>query len=88
MTPTLFEEIVGVAARYLGRSVAPFTVSRLLIRAGIFDREALSVADARRALPHLRAGLGEFLTAEELQATIDQMTAVISRRDGQPEHVA
>ncbi|MDF1506462.1 hypothetical protein, partial [Roseisolibacter sp. H3M3-2] len=67
MSAGLFDALVTAVAPMLGRSVAPFTLSRLLLRARVFERDALTVAQLRAALPTIEAGLAELLTPAELR---------------------
>jgi len=60
---SLFEALV--AASRLPSLVAPFTLSRLLLRARIFEPEKMTPEDLARALPHLEEGLRTFLNKSE-----------------------
>lgn len=82
--PSLFAEMVAVASRTLSASVAPFTMSRLLLRARVLDRDAMTPAQALDALPTVEAGLAEFLTPAELRTTMAELREVIARRQGTP----
>lgn len=44
----------------LHRTVAPFTVRRVLMRVGVMDPTTVTVADLHRALPHFRQALQPF----------------------------
>lgn len=44
----------------LHRTVAPFTVRRVLLRVGVMDPTTVTTADLRRALPHFRQALQPF----------------------------
>ena len=77
---SLFSELVAIAARTLGRSVAPFTLSRLFLRVGILDRSRLTAADVRRALPVVEAGLAEFLTPDELRSTLHEFDELLAKQ--------
>jgi hypothetical protein len=72
-TRSLFDEVV--AASGLNELVAPFTVSRLLLRADIqpdsLDPEALD-----RALPELERGIRPYLTAAEVDAAMGRLRAL------------
>lgn len=68
---TLFDELV--ARSRLTPAVAPFTLSRLLLRAWVLDRDAMTPADLLRALPHLEDGLGDYLDADALAAAMDDI---------------
>jgi hypothetical protein len=60
---SLFDDVV--AASGLLSLIAPFTVSRLLIAAGVTP-QALTRADLARALPDLEKGLGVYLDEDQL----------------------
>ncbi len=62
-TGSLFDQVV--AASGLNELVAPFTVSRLLIAAGVTPQE-LTRADLARALPDLEQGLRVYLDESQL----------------------
>ena len=78
----LFTEMVDIASRSLGRGVAPFTMTRLMLRAKVYDRDAMTVGDARRAMREIEQGLGEFLTPAELKETMRRMHELLERWDG------
>jgi len=62
---SLFDDVV--AASGLSRVIAPFTISRLLISAGVIPSE-MTPQDLARALPGLDAGLALYLEGPELEA--------------------
>lgn len=78
-TPSLFDDVVA-ALEPTFRSVAPFILIRLLLRARIFDRDVMSVAELQRVLPILEAGLAESLTPTEFASTMSRVKAVLKRR--------
>lgn len=80
-TPSLYDELVSALEPTL-RSVAPFILTRLLLRAAIFDRPGMSAADFRRALPVVDAGLRESLSANEHSAVTDRVRRVLERWEG------
>jgi len=67
MAPALFDQVV--AASRLNRLVAPFTVSRLLTRAGVLPND-LTGEGLLAALPHLEHGLALYLDADELREAL------------------
>jgi hypothetical protein len=71
--PTLFDQVVEASG--LAAVVAPFTVSRLLLRADVqpdgLTRESLS-----RALPELEAGLAVYLRDDELDRAVAAVRAL------------
>ena len=75
---TLFDDLVAVIQPTL-RSVAPFILTRLLLRAGVFDRDAMSVAELRRALPTLEGGLRESLGPADVAPVILAIREVAAR---------
>ncbi len=72
-TGSLFDRVV--AASGLNELVAPFTVSRLLLRADVqpdsLDREGLG-----RALPELERGIRPYLTEDEVDAAMGRLRAL------------
>lgn len=70
--PGLFDVVVRALEPSL-RSVAPFVLTRLLLRAAIFDRDSLTASELNRALPILEAGLAEVLAPSELQAALNRI---------------
>ena len=80
--PILFDQLVAVLEPTF-RSVAPFILTRLLLRARVFDRAAMSVAELQRALPILEGGLAESsLTPSQLAAILSGVNAVVRRNQG------
>ncbi len=69
----LFERVV--AASGLSEVIAPFTVSRLLVRAEVPPGE-LTPDELARALPVLEEGLGVYLRGEELERARRELRAV------------
>jgi hypothetical protein len=63
----LFEAVVEASG--LASVIAPYAVSRLLVRAGVQPRE-LTRADLARALPELERGLAVYLQGEELERAV------------------
>lgn len=63
------------------RSVAPFILTRLLLRARIFDRALMSLPDLQRAMPVLEAGLAESLSPTEFASTLIRVKEVLQRRN-------
>lgn len=76
--PTLFGEVVA-ALEPTVHSVAPFILTRLLLRARIFDRAGMGVEDLQRALPVLEAGLAESLTPAETASCVRRVKEVVLR---------
>jgi hypothetical protein len=64
---SLFDDVVKAAR--LVDLIAPFTVSRLLVRAGVSPRE-MTQEDLAAALPDLERGLAIYLADDELQLAI------------------
>lgn len=62
-----FDDIV--AASGLSTMLAPFTMTRLLVKEDIAPGR-VTPADLSRALPAIRAGLAVYLTTEELEKTM------------------
>ena len=77
---TLFDELVA-ALQPTMRSVAPFILTRLLLRAGVIDRDTMTVEEFRGALPIVTAGLSESLGAGELASTLQRLNEVVRRRE-------
>ena len=63
----LFDEVV--AASRLVELIAPFTVSRLLVGAGVSPKD-MTPGDLEAALPELEKGLSVYLSAEELEQAL------------------
>ena len=78
-TETLFDALVGALTPIL-RSVAPFTLSRLLFRAGVVDRQMMTTAEFSAALPTVEKGLGEMLKPQELSVAMESIREVVQRR--------
>ena len=66
----LFDEVV--AASGLADVIAPFAISRLLVRAGVSPRD-LTREDLARALPELEQGLSVYLKGDDLQRAVDAL---------------
>jgi len=75
---TLFDDLVSALQPTL-RSVAPFILTRLLLRAGVFDRSAISVAELRQALPALETGLRDSLGPSDYAPVIERVRDVLRR---------
>ena len=71
--PTLFDRVVEASG--LNEVVAPFTISRLLIRADA-QPEALAPADLARALPEIERGIRVYLTDEEAEEAVGKLRAL------------
>ena len=74
-TADLFEAVVEASG--LMALIAPFTVSRLLVAAGVSPRE-LTRDDLSRSLPELEHGLGVYLDAEQLQEAMANLRRLAS----------
>ncbi len=66
----LFDEVV--AASRLSPVIARFTVSRLLISAGVLPDE-MTPRDIAEALPRLEEGLAVYLADDELNAALAEI---------------
>ena len=66
-TASFFDAVVE--ASELMALIAPFTVSRLLIAAGV-SPQSLTEDDLTRALPHLEHGLAVYLDEEQLARAV------------------
>jgi hypothetical protein len=75
---TLFDDLVSAIEPTL-RSVAPFILTRLLLRAGIFDRAEMTVTEFRRVLPTVEAGLRESLSPGDLASVVGRIGEVVAR---------
>ena len=73
---TLFDEVVRATG--LVELIAPFTVSRLLVSAGVVPQE-LTRADLERALPTLEQGIAVFLDEEALSRAVGRLRALVQR---------
>lgn len=62
-----FQEIVRRSR--LGAMLAPYTVTRLLVRAGV-DPKRVSPDALRRALPEFESGLKVYLAPDDLDAAL------------------
>ncbi len=71
---SLFDDIV--AASGLNEVVAPFTVSRLLVRAEVAQPEEVTPADLSRALPELERGIRVYLEGGEAEAAVARLRAL------------
>ena len=67
---SLFDQIVEASG--LNEVVAPFTVSRLLLRADV-QPESVSRDGLERALPELESGLRVYLTEGEADAALARL---------------
>ena len=72
-TETLFDRVV--AASRLSKTIAPFAITRLLVRAGAVPRE-LTREDLLAALPTLREGLAVYLPEQEVEQAIADIAAL------------
>jgi hypothetical protein len=70
---SFFDEVVDASG--LAAVIAPYAISRLLVRAGIASPRELTPDDLARALPELEQGLSVYLQGDELQ----QATAALRR---------
>jgi hypothetical protein len=75
---TLFDDLV-LAIQPTLHSVAPFILTRLLLRVGIFDRAEMTVAEFRRVLPTVEAGLRESLSPADLASVVERIREVTER---------
>ena len=66
----LFDAVVKASG--LVALIAPFTVSRLLVGAGLSPQE-LTREDLASALPELEKGLGVYLSDDELSAAVGNL---------------
>ena len=66
----LFDEVVS--ASRLSRVIARFTVSRLLISAGVLPAE-MTPGDLAGALPRLEQGLSVYLEGDELRRALSDI---------------
>jgi hypothetical protein len=60
----LFDQVV--AASGLNAAIAPFTISRLLVRAGIRPR-SVTPSELHAVLPQLEDGLAVYLRGDDLE---------------------
>jgi hypothetical protein len=75
---TLFDELVSALQPAL-RSVAPFILTRLLLRAGVLDRAVMTPAEFRNVLPVVEAGLRESLGADDFASVAARIREVLGR---------
>ena len=75
----MFDAVVAILEPTL-RSVAPFTLSRLLLRARIYDRESMTTEEFERSLPFIERGLGEVVTPNELASITRQIRRLLDER--------
>jgi hypothetical protein len=76
MSAELFEQVV--AATGLNALVAPFTVSRLLVRADV-EPKAFTSDDLARALPELERGISVYLSEVEAAQAMSRLRALAGR---------
>lgn len=67
----------AVAASGLAPLVAPFTLTRLLVRAGVTPRD-LTPEQLGAALPTIAKGLSIYLTGDELDAALEALRRLSS----------
>ena len=67
-----------VRAARLAPSVGPFTIRRLMFRAGIFASDGFSAADVQRARPAIEAELKEILSAGDLANAQRDLAALLA----------
>jgi hypothetical protein len=70
---SLFDDVVKATG--LVELIAPFTVSRLLVAAGVSPRD-MTREDLALALPHLERGLAIYLRGDELARAVDDIRAL------------
>lgn len=70
----LFDRIVEATG--LHPAVGPFTVRRLLMRAGLSDPSRVTPADLEAALPLFAAGLERFLETAEFRRALQTLRAL------------
>ena len=71
--PSLFDRVV--AASRLNERIAPFTISRLLLRADV-SPDALTPDTLAQALPHIQEGIGVYLRGDELESARRDLRAL------------
>ena len=71
--PSLFDRVVE--ASRLNETIAPFAVSRLLLRADV-DPATLTPHGLAEALPQLEDGLGVYLRGDELESARRDLRAL------------
>ena len=74
-TASLFDAVVDASG--LMAMIAPFTVSRLLISAGLSPND-LTREELRRALPELERGLAVYLDEEQLREATGNLRRLAS----------
>ena len=75
---TVFEEVVATMEPTL-KSVAPFVLRRLLLRAGVLNRTTMSTTEFRNAMPVIEAGLRESLKPNELIEVMTRLNTLLER---------
>jgi hypothetical protein len=70
---TLFDRVV--AASRLNETIAPFAVSRLLLRADV-EPETLTPEGLVDALPQLEEGIAVYLEEDELEVAVRDLRAL------------
>jgi hypothetical protein len=73
VSPPLFDRVVQATG--LNELVAPFTVSRLLLRAGVEPKQ-LTPDDLARALPELERGISVYLSTEDCEQAMERLRAL------------
>jgi hypothetical protein len=68
-----------VDASGLNEMVAPFTLSRLLLRADVQPRD-LTPDGLKRALPEVEKGIRVYLTDEEAREALERIRALVGHR--------
>ena len=66
----LFDAVVEASG--LVALIAPFTVSRLLVAAGV-EPQGMTPADLHTAIPELERGLGVYLSDDELAEAVGNL---------------
>lgn len=73
---SFFDEVVSASG--LSPVIAPFTITRLLLRAGVNEGE-LDPGLLARALDELQAGLAVYLKPEQLDAAMTRLRELAGR---------
>jgi hypothetical protein len=73
----LFDRLVDASG--LNEMVAPFTLSRLLLRADVQPRD-LTPDGLERALPEVERGIRVYLTDEEAREALERIRALVGHR--------
>jgi len=68
---SLFDEVVDASG--LAAVIAPYAISRLLVRAGVTSPRALTPEDLAGALPEIEEGLSVYLQGEDLQRAVEAL---------------